>query len=69
MLIFFGWIVSAAAFRWIAFDILFNIIQGWEWTHYGKSAWLDKQLTKLGRWHLVPKIILLLTGISMIRWG
>jgi hypothetical protein len=61
-----GWIVLAIGYRWIVFDILFNIINGWKWNHYGTSSKLDKFLLSLGNFHLVPKILLIAIGILLI---
>jgi hypothetical protein len=61
-----GWIVLAIALRWILFDILFNVINDWEWNHYGSSSRLDRWLTRLDVWHLAPKVILLIFGIVII---
>jgi hypothetical protein len=61
-----GWIVAALGLRWLLFDILFNLINGWAWGNYGTSSDLDKFLTKLGKWHLVPKIVLIILGVILI---
>ena len=61
-----GWIISALAYRWIVFDVGFNLINKDKWDHYGKSSWLDRQLTKLGKFHLLPKLLLLALGIILI---
>jgi hypothetical protein len=62
-----GWVIVAVGYRWIMFDILFNLINGDKWNHYGNSAWTDKQLKKLGKWHLIPKIGVIIIGIILIK--
>ena len=64
-----GWIVVAIAYRWILFDLIFNAINEWEWNHYGSSSRLDRWLTRLDKWHLAPKIILLIFGIIIILFA
>ena len=61
-----GWIVLAIGYRWIMFDLIFNLINDWEWNHYGSSSKLDKFLLNLGDFHLVPKLITLAIGILLI---
>ena len=63
-----GWIIIAIGYRWIMFDLLFNILNKDPWNHYGNSSWLDKQLKRCGKWHLVPKILLILIGIIIIKY-
>lgn len=61
-----GWIVLAIGYRWLMFDLLFNLINHWEWNYYGSSSVLDKFLINLGEFHLLPKIILIIAGILII---
>ena len=61
-----GWIVIAIGYRWIFFDLLFNKLNGWKWNHYGRSSWQDRQLKKLGKYHLIPKFALIIIGIIII---
>ena len=61
-----GWIVLAIGYRWLSFDILFNIINGWKWDHYGTSSKLDKFLLSIGKFHLLPKMLLIILGILII---
>jgi len=61
-----GWIVLAIGYRWLMFDIIFNVINEWEWNHYGSTSRLDRWLTRLNGWHLAPKIILIIFGVLLI---
>ena len=63
---FLGWLILTASLRWLLFDLLFAKVNYGKWIYYGKSAWLDIQLTKLGKWHFVPKLIILIIGIILI---
>jgi len=63
---FIGWFVLVIGLRWILFDFFFNLINGWEWNHYGSSSKLDKFLINLGDFHLLPKIGIIITGILLI---
>ena len=63
---FIGWFVLAIGLRWILFDLFFNLINDWEWNHYGSSSKLDKFLLNLGDFHLVPKLVTLALGIILI---
>ena len=62
----FGYILAAAGYWWLVFDIVFNLINNWEWNNYGSSSKLDKFLINLGHFHLVPKITLIIGGIILI---
>jgi len=62
-----GLVLIALGYRWVMFDIIFNLINKWKWNHYGESSKLDRWLTSLGKWHLLPKIILIATGIILIK--
>lgn len=61
-----GWILSAIGYRWIMFDLLFNLVNNDSWNHYGKSSCTDRFLIKLGKFHLVPKICLILLSAILI---
>lgn len=61
-----GWILLLISLRWLLFDILFNLINGWKWNNYGTSSKLDKFLHSLGPFHLVPKVLLVITAIILI---
>ena len=53
-----GAVGLALSFRWILFDILFNIANGDKWDHTGKSSSMDRALAKYGQWlKLLPLII------------
>ena len=62
----FGIVLSSAGYRWIVFDILFNKLNKDPWDHYGLSSWLDQKLYILGKYHLIPKVIVLVTGLILI---
>ena len=63
---FYGWFVLVIGLRWLLFDFFFNLINDWEWNHYGSSSKLDKFLLNLGDFHLLPKIGIIITGILLI---
>ena len=63
---FIGWFVLVIGIRWLLFDFFFNLINGWEWNHYGSSSKLDKFLLNFGDFHLLPKFGLILIGIILI---
>jgi len=61
-----GWLILALGYRWLMFDIFFNLSNKDEWWHYGDSSKLDKFLVAMGNFHLVPKIALIILGITII---
>ena len=52
--------------RWLLFDLAFAKVNYDKWVYYGTSSELDKQLTKLGKYHFIPKIIVIAIGITLI---
>ena len=62
-----GWVILAVGYRWVMFDIIFNLLNKWKWNHYGKSSRLDRFLGKMGAWHLAPKTALIVLGIVLIK--
>ena len=65
----YGWFFIALSFRWILFDLLFNLLNKDKWNHYGTSSVLDKFLSKTGKWHLVIKLIPAIVGIILLTYG
>ena len=61
-----GAFIIALGFRWLFFDLLFNIINKKRWDHYGNSAKLDLFLKKTGNWHIFIKLAVILLGILII---
>ncbi len=61
-----GWIISALGYRWIFFDLLFNKMNGWKWNHYGLSSRIDRFMFVVGKWHIVIKLTLFLSGIALM---
>ena len=61
-----GFVLFALSYRWLMFDLLFNHFNGWDWDYYGNSSVFDRFLQTLGKWHLVPKILILLFSILLI---
>jgi len=61
-----GWLILVVGLRWLLFDIIFNMLNGWRWDHYGRSSGVDRFLIKMGKFHLAPKIGLILLGIILI---
>jgi hypothetical protein len=61
-----GFIILSVGFRWLFFDILFNLLNKDKWNHYGKSSKLDRFLTKLGKFHLIPKLLIIIAGLILI---
>ena len=60
------WLFILAGSRWLFYDLLYNWINNEKWNHYGKSDRFDRFSTKMGKWHLAPKIGLILLGIILI---
>ena len=60
-----GAVILALSFRWIAFDILFNLLNKDKWDHYGTSSVLDRFMTKAGKYHLLIKAIPVVVGIVL----
>ena len=56
----------AVGYRWVVFDIVFNLVNKDAWNHYGKSALLDRFLTKTGKFHLLIKLIPIILGIVLL---
>jgi hypothetical protein len=56
-----------AALFWILFDISLNLSKGFYWLRIGKTAWIDKQLQKIGPvWAFVLKLAALLLAAALI---
>ena len=53
----------AIFYRWILFDLIFNILNGDKWNHYGESSYLDRLMKKTGNWHIVIKITALIISL------
>lgn len=43
----FGVLFISAGYRWVFFDIIFNLINGDKWDHYGNSSKFDLFMIKL----------------------
>jgi hypothetical protein len=57
-----GFVIIAAGYRWLVFDLLFNWLNGWKWNHEGFSAKLDKFMKKMGPWAEPIKIGVIIVG-------
>jgi hypothetical protein len=69
-----GWVIIAIAYRWIFFDLLFNLLNGWPLFYCGQSSKIDRLADKLdGRddencaLALIMKIIILIIGIWILK--
>jgi len=60
-----GAVILACGYRWIAFDIIFNLINNDKWDHYGTSSKLDVLMTKAGKYHLLIKAVPIIIGIIL----
>jgi len=60
-----GAVVLACGYRWIAFDILFNLANKDKWDHYGTSSKLDLLMTKAGKYHLLIKAVPIAIGLTL----
>ena len=61
-----GGVVAQLGGRWVFYDLLYNLVNKHRWDHYGKSSRLDRWLTQVGRYHIVPKIGTIVVGIILI---
>ena len=53
-----GSVGLALSFRWVLFDILFNLENKNKWDHTGQSSKMDRALAKYGQWlKLIPMAI------------
>lgn len=48
---------------WILYDILINIINGWNILYVGNTSWFDKTF---GKYLFIPKVLLLISTIIYI---
>ena len=68
----FGWVWGAGLFlasltyRWVFFDIGFNLANNRNWRYYGENAWTDRFLKKVGYWDIPIKLIPAIIGIVLI---
>lgn len=62
----FGIVLTSAGYRWIVFDLVFNHLNGWKWDHYGLSSWLDQKMYILGKYHLIPKVLVIVIGLILV---
>lgn len=60
-----GAVILAVGYRWIAFDVSFNLANGDKWNHYGTSSVLDKLMTKAGKYHILIKAVPIVIGIIL----
>ena len=60
------YLLFAFAFRWIFFDLFFNLLNKDKWNHYGDSSKIDILMKKTGKFHIVIKLLLLLLSIWLI---
>ena len=61
-----GGVFTLAGGRWILYDLLYNLINKHKWDHYGKSSKLDRFLNKIGKCHMIPKVLLIIVGLLLI---
>lgn len=59
-------LLISLGYRWIMFDIIFNLLNKDKWNHYGESSLLDKILKKTGKFHLVIKALPIILGLILI---
>jgi hypothetical protein len=62
---FLGILVLALSYRWIVFDIAFNLVNGWSWDHLGNSSKLDLFLKKF-KYPIVIKLIPIIFGVCLL---
>ena len=69
----FGFNLTAVAYtliaigsRWLLFDIIFNLLNGWKWNHEGESSKTDKFLKKFGKWDMLIRVIPIIIGILIL---
>lgn len=60
-----GATLIAVGYRWIMFDLAFNLANKDKWNHYGTSSVLDRFLTKMGKYHLLIKAIPVVVGVIL----
>lgn len=58
-------LILSLSYRWIVFDIVFNLVNGWKWNHLGNSSNLDLFLKKF-KYPLVVKLIPLIFGSCLL---
>ena len=61
------YLLFAFTFRWMFFDLFFNLLNKDKWNHYGESSNIDILMKKTGKFHIVIKLLLLLLSIWLIR--
>ena len=64
---FWKWVLLACALRWILFDAVFNLLNGWKWNFCGNSSKIDYTIDKLdGVDDEVCKLGILLKSLLLI---
>jgi len=61
-----AWVLTGLSYRWIVFDAVFSKLNWDTWSFYGTSSWIDRQLIKAGKYHLLIKLIPLIIGVTLI---
>lgn len=61
-----GGVILSAVYRWILFDIFFNLLNKDKWNHYGQSSKLDLFLAKTGKYHMLVKSSPAILGIILL---
>ena len=71
-----GLVLLAWGYRGLFFDLIFNLMNHWKFDFCGDSSKIDETVDKLDgkddnscKLGIVLKIVLILIGISVIRWA
>jgi len=59
-------VLLASGYRWIVFDIAFNLANKDKWNHYGDTSSLDKFMKKSGKYHILIKSVPVIAGIIIL---
>lgn len=61
-----GFVFIAIGLRWVLFDIIFNLLNGWKWNHEGESAKTDKLLKKFRKFDILIRVSPIVIGILIL---
>lgn len=62
-----GFVIMAAGYRWLAFDLLFNWLNKWKWNHEGASSTLDRFMKKMGVFAEPIKLAIIVIGYLITK--
>lgn len=71
-----GFFIASLGYRWLMFDLGFNLINGWHWSNCGDSGFIDQKTDLIDgkddnrcAWTIPIKILIIAVGILIVVYG